>query len=60
MNQTQKIHIEKCLWILNFQKSTQMATLINNDIFNKKISLHFDHTTCAKVYESIYSYLGTK
>jgi hypothetical protein len=37
-----------------------MATLINNDIFNKKISLHFDHTTCAKVYESIYSYLGTK
>jgi hypothetical protein len=43
------LDIEKYLWILTFQKSTQMATFINNDIFNKKISLHFYHTTCGKV-----------
>ncbi len=49
LNQIQKIHIEKHLWILTFQKSIQMATCINNDIFNKKINLHFDQTTCGKV-----------
>ncbi len=26
-----------------------MATFINNDIFNKNFSFHFDHTTCGKV-----------
>ncbi len=35
LNQTQKIHIEKYLWILTFQKNIQRATFINNDILNK-------------------------
>jgi hypothetical protein len=49
LESTQKIHIEKYLWILTFQKNTQMAIFINNYILNKNFSLHFDHTTCGKV-----------
>jgi hypothetical protein len=49
INQIFNKHIEKYLWILTFQKSTQMATFINNDNFNKNFNLQFDHKTCGKI-----------
>jgi hypothetical protein len=36
-----KTYILKNLWILTFQKSTQMVIFINNDILNKNFHFHF-------------------
>jgi hypothetical protein len=44
-----KIHIEKYMWILTFQKITKITTFINNDILNMNFSLHFDHATSDKI-----------
>jgi hypothetical protein len=46
------MHIEKYLWILTFQKTTQMATFYNNNILNKKFIFHFIIQLMAKYYQA--------